>query len=93
MLNQSVLVGRVCDFKRNSINLNVPRPYKNKEGIYEDDIITCKLPTNLLTNAKEYLKVGDLVGIKGRLEKQSTDSRLLVLVEKLTFLSSSKNRE
>ena len=93
MLNQSVIVGRVANFQRNSITLAVPRSYKNKEGMYETDFITCKLCGSMLENAKEYLKNGDLIGIKGRLEQQTTDSRLLVVAEKLTFLSSKRENE
>ena len=93
MLNQSILVGRVSDFKRNSMTLAVPRPYKNEDGIYESDFITCKLSGNILNNAKEYIQQGDMVGIKGRIEQQTTDSRLLVVAEKLTFLSSKRENE
>lgn len=93
MLNQSVLVGRVSNFQRNSLMLAVPRAYKNKEGQYETDFITCKLSGNILQNAKEYIQQGDLVGIKGRIEQQTTDSRLLVVADKITFLSSKKEKE
>ena len=90
MLNQTVIVGRIMEINTdtNEMLIKVPRSFKNDKGVYEEDIIPVMLSPNIMNNAKEYCKVDDLVGIKGRLE--SIDMRLTVIGEKMTFLSSSK---
>ena len=98
MLNQTVMVGRLTqdpeikeledDRKVATITVAVPRSYKNAEGVYETDFIKYTLWAGIAGTATEYCKKGDLVGIKGRL--QCTDSKLEVIAEKVSFLSSSK---
>lgn len=99
MLNQVILVGRLChdlelkDTKENKkelyITLAVPRSFKNSEGIYETDFINCKVYADMASNVLEYCKKGDLLGVKGRL--QVVDNAMVVIADKVTFLSSSKS--
>ena len=80
MLNQIILVGRLVRDPEVSkgakgtnfshITLAVPRSYKNVDGEYETDFIDCTLFQLIATNAKEYCKKGDIVGVKGRLESR-----------------------
>ena len=90
MLNNAMLVGRLIEFKDDYMKVSVSWSYKKEDGIYEYDEIPCKLelPTD---EVKTYLTIGDLVGIKGRIEM--TDNKLLVIVSRLTFLSSSHKGE
>ena len=98
MLNQVVIVGRLVsdpqinetenEIKVATITLAVPRSYKNVDGEYETDFITCTLWNGIAGTTAEYCKKGDLIGIKGRL--QSNDNKLEVVAEKVTFLSSKK---
>jgi len=94
MMNQVILVGRLVNDinaeNKNEVNITLacPRQYKNTEGIYETDFIPCKLWTNIAQNSAEYLTKGDLVGVKGRI--QSKDDNIMIVAEKLTFLSSKK---
>lgn len=96
MLNNVVVVGRILqDFEvdengKGILSIKVPRPFKNADGIYEEDIIDCEISGMVATNVKEYCNVSDIVGIKGRLEKLSSDATLKVVAEKVTFLSSKK---
>lgn len=97
MLNQVVLVGRLtCDpisepnRPCKEIHLAIPRSYKNSDGEYETDFIDCELwNTTIAQSASEYCRKGDIVGVKGRLE--SKDNKLVVMCEKLTFLSSNNS--
>lgn len=108
MLNQVVLVGRLAEQptvttsengkKYTFVNLAVPRSFKNSDGIYETDFIRCVLWNNIAANTSEYCKVGDVVGIKGRLQnrKYETETKEVkyiteVIAEKVTFLASSNN--
>jgi single-strand DNA-binding protein len=97
MLNQTVLVGRLVDtptIEKNKeargtkIKLAIPRSYKNTEGDYDTDFITWLGWGGIADNVTEYCKKGDLIGVKGRLEQQ--DNNVVVVAEKITFLSSKK---
>lgn len=97
MLNQVVLVGRLTkdpvgepNRPCREINLAIPRSYKNSDGEYETDFIDCELWNNTIgQSASEYCRKGDIVGVKGRLE--SKENRIVVVAEKLTFLSSNNS--
>lgn len=100
MLNQTVLVGRITkdveikkieDKKYAILKLAIPRSFKNEEGNYDTDFIDVSIFDNIAQNIKEYCKAGDLVGVKGRLE--SKEDKLVLVGEKVTFLSSSEKGE
>ena len=100
MLNQIILVGRMKEIKKNetesgkkmiTLTLAVPRNFKNMNGEYETDFIPCILWNDIVKNAEEYLKPGDVIGIKGRI--QMYKNNIEVICEKLTFLSSKKEGE
>lgn len=100
MMNMFTIVGRINNdikIEKNEngvstmiLEVNVTRSYKNTEGIYEADIIEVKLWNGIANNTQEYCRKGDLVGIKGRI--QQTGDKTELIAEKLTFLSSSKER-
>ena len=109
MLNQTVLVGRIVKDpelreteshkKVTNITLAVPRSFKNTEGEYETDFISCVLWKGIAESTVEYCKKGDLVGIKGRIQSKNIELEdetkkhiVEVVAEKVTFLSS-KNRD
>ncbi|MBR4003573.1 MAG: single-stranded DNA-binding protein [Clostridia bacterium] len=108
MINNIVLVGRIANdievkelekSKVVQVNLAVQRRYKNANGEYETDFISCQVWNELATTLKEYCKKGDLVGITGRLttsvyevegnKRKSYD----VVVENITFLQAKKTEE
>jgi len=101
MLNQVIIVGRLVnnpEVQENEngnksiiITLAIPRTYKNINGEYDTDFITCKLWEGIAKNAEEFLNKGDLVGVRGRLE--SKEKEIIVIAEKITFLSSKKEEE
>ena len=106
MLNSLILVGRLTKDieiketetgkKVGTLSLAVPRSFKNMDGVYETDFINCTLWEEKAKLTKEYCKVGDIVGIRGRLQSNiiNTDSGtkyfLEVVAEKFTFLSNKK---
>lgn len=109
MLNQTVIVGRIAKDpelretengkKVTNVTLAVPRSFKNANGEYETDFISCVLWKGIAESTVEYCKKGDLVGVKGRIQtrvyekdeekKYATE----VVVEKVTFLSTGRNKE
>lgn len=100
MLNQIVVVGRLVrdpeikelnnDRKVATITLAVPRSYKNMNGVYDTDFIPCTLWDDIANHTSECCKKGDLVGVKGRMQKENENDELRIIAEKVTFLSSSK---
>ncbi len=106
MLNQVVLVGRLTSDpelyqtengkKVARMILAVPRSFKNMEGEYETDYISCKLWQTIAQNTAEYCKKGDLVGIRGRIATYNYETEegrkylTEVVADKVTFLSSKK---
>ena len=109
MLNQSVIVGRVVrdpelketesGNKVTNLTLAVPRSYKNVNGEYDTDFISCVLWKGVAENTVEYVRKGDLVGIKGRLQTRTIEledhnQHMMELVaEKVTFLSNNRAKE
>ena len=109
MLNQLIIIGRLTkkpELKKTetgknvtNITLAVPRSYKNIDGKYDTDFIDCVMWNNVAESTSEYCQKGDLLGVKGRLqtrvyekddEKKYTTE---VVAEKVTFLSSKKQKE
>ena len=77
-MNTVVLVGRLTGNPEVTVTENgkhitkillaVNRNYKNADGIYETDFIRCVLWNGIAGATSEFCKVGDVVGIKGRLQ-------------------------
>lgn len=92
MLNQLVIVGRLYqEIKDNIIVVSVPRSFKNENGEYDTDLITCKVWGNLAENVEKFCTKDSLIGIKGRLE--NNNNKIEVIAEKITFLKSSKEEK
>lgn len=110
MLNNVILVGRLTanpeiievenSKKITTIILAVNRNFKNSDGTYDTDFIRCILWNNVASTTTEYCRVGDVVGIKGRLqtskyedENQKVHYITDVIAERVTFLSTNKKQE
>ena len=102
MLNTLTVVGRLVDRpiveenengkKVATITLAVPRSYKNMNGEYDTDFIPCLLWNGIASSTGEYCRKGDVIGVKGHLQRLSGDE-LKVVAEKVTFLSSARKEE
>ena len=76
MLNQVVIVGRIVNElvleennegrKYCSMTLTVPRSFKNMDGVYDKDFIKTTIFGNMAENTVEYCRVGDIVGVIGK---------------------------
>lgn len=109
MLNQTVIVGRlVADpelretesgKKVSHVTVAVPRSFKNINGEYDTDFISCVLWKGVAESTAEYCKKGDLVGVRGRLQTREYEIEeekkkiIEVVAEKITFLSSRHKPE
>lgn len=107
MLNQVVLVGRLVkdvEIKKlesgrkvANITLACPRSYKNFDGEYETDFITCTLWQGVAESTSEYCKKGYVIEVKGRIQTRTIEKEdgnkntiMEIVAEKVTFLSSKK---
>ena len=110
MMNQIILVGRVAQnpelhltengIKKSELVLAVPRSYKNTDGEYETDFFDCILWTVVAEAANEYVKVGDVVGVKGRVQTRMIEKedgtkykKVEIIAERVTFLSSKSSKD
>lgn len=109
MMNQIILVGRTykidttCDNnkKKTTMTLAVTRPYKNSDGVYDTDFIDITLWDNIAENTVARVGIGDVVGVKGRIQTTSytnedngyTTKKMEIVAEKVTFLTSQRANE
>ena len=87
-MNTVVLVGRITSFEGNEVIISVNRNYKNEDGIYMSDSIPVRLSANIGEKMKEFCKIGDVIGVKGRIENRG---EVVVMAEKATFVSPKKS--
>lgn len=83
MINNVVLTGRVIELpkmretasgiKYANILLDVTRPFKNSSGIYDSDKVSVTLWKGIAETASDVCKIGDMLGIKGRIQTYSVE--------------------
>lgn len=110
MLNNVILVGRltanpeIVEIENNkkvtTVILAINRNFKNADGLYDTDFIRCILWNNIASTTTEYCHIGDVIGIKGRLQTSKYEDEnkkvhyiMDVIAEKVTFLSTNKKHE
>lgn len=82
-----------------SITLAIPRSFKNIDGVYETDFIPVKLWGGIAENTAEWCEKGDVVGIRGRVQRVGNDYTangfpiLEVIAERVTFITSKRSEE
>ena len=87
-MNNVILVGRITSFEGNEVTISVNRNYKNEDGIYMSDSIPVWLSANIGEKMQEFCRIGDVIGVKGRLENRGD---VVVMAEKTTFVSPKKS--
>ena len=87
-MNNVILVGRIISFEGNEVTISITRNYKNEDGIYMSDSIPVRLSANIGEKMKEFCKIGDVIGVKGRIENRG---EVVVMAEKATFVSPKKS--
>lgn len=86
-MNNVILVGRITSFEGNEVTVSITRNYKNEDGIYMSDSIPVWLSANIGEKMKEFCRIGDVIGVKGRLENRG---EVVVMAEKVSFVSPKK---
>jgi single-stranded DNA-binding protein len=86
MLNQAIIVGKITNIDYDKgITISVTRNYKNEHGVYEVDVVIAKDYRSVMKSAKKYLKVGNVVAVKGTLQTDPTE-KLEFVIEKFSFI-------
>lgn len=109
MINMVMLVGRLVrdpeiiekenGSKISRVTLAVNRKFKSSDGTYHTDFIDCVLWNNIAKNVNEYCSKGDLIGVRGRLQVETSEKDGVkrkftdVIAEGITFLSANKSKE
>lgn len=92
MMNSLMLIGRIeKELDDDKIVIATNRTTKNEKGEYETDFFPITIWQGIKGKVKEYCKKGCLVGVKGKL--QIKDDKLLIIAEKMTFLSTTKDNK
>lgn len=95
MLNMCILVGifkeLIQKYNKVILILRIPSSEKNKDGIYEADLIKCIVPKEKVKYINEYCAINSIIGVKGQL--RVIDNEMVVVINKATFLSSKENTE
>lgn len=108
-MNQLFLVGRLTkdpEIIQNSgieqcrVTLAVKRAFKNPNGVFETDFITCTIWNIIAKRVCEYCKKGDLISLKGRIQNNNymdKDEKMVysyeIIAEQVSFMQSSKKDE
>lgn len=86
--------------KMSYITLAIPRTFKNADGEYDTDFIDCVLWEVVAESTSEYCKQGDIIEVKGRVQYRMIEDedgnnykKMEVIAEKITFLSSKKEKD
>lgn len=104
VLNNVILIGHVVNDlelnetssgKTNStLKLAVARSFKNTNGVFETDYITCRLWSGIAKSTVLNCKKGSMVAVKGRLQTRTFEdnennkfSISEVIVERVNFLA------
>ena len=86
-MNNVILVGRITSFEGNEVIVSITRNYKNEDGIYMSDLIPIWLSANIGEKMKEFCRIGDVIGVKGRIENRG---EVVVMADKVSFISAKK---
>ena len=87
-MNNVILVGRITSFEGNEVTVSITRNYKNEDGIYMSDLIPIWLSANIGEKMQDFCKIGDVIGVKGRLENRGG---VVVMADKVSFISAKKS--
>ena len=85
MLNQLVLVGKLFSFTEGGIIVEIAEPKAKLPVILSESMLK-------LVRTNSQMEIGDLIGIKGRLDVNNK-GQIVINCEKITFLSSRKEEE
>jgi single-stranded DNA-binding protein len=95
-MNSFTIIGRIKNVSITKdyadVTIGIYRPYKNAEGIYEEDIISTRILGTTHPLTAELLVKGTLIGVSGRIQSNDKGDMIL-LAHKVTFLGDTQKEE
>ena len=108
-MNNAYLVGRLTKGpeieqfeggKKTRLTIAIGRPFRNSQGIYDTDYITCTVWNAIADRVCEYCKKGDMLSIKARIQNNNytdkNDNKIYtyeIIAEQVAFMQSTKNSD
>ena len=78
----------------------VKRSFKNPDGIFDTDFITCSVWNIIAEKVCEFCRKGDLISVKARVQNNNyldKDDKMIYsyefIAEQVSFLQNSKNND
>lgn len=98
MMNMFTILGRIKEIKKGEkestiITIITPQSFKNVDGLYDDNYIDIRLFGNIAENTNNYCNKGDLIAIKGRIQRLDNEKPMELIAEKVSFLKSNGKEE
>lgn len=109
IINQLFLVGRLTKTpeiktlqgkKTCQVTLAVKRPFKNVDGLYDTDFITCSVWNVIAQRVCEFCKKGDLISVKARVQNNNyidkDENKIYTyefIAESVSFMQSNSKKE
>lgn len=87
MINMFTIVGRIVSITSYGITIRVT--VQEGEKKFHEAIIPVHISSSMKDNCTEYLKEGDICGVKGHFDATKT-GKPIIFGERITFLSSNK---
>lgn len=87
-MNNAILVGRIKGIEEDTNVIMIEVSTKETTTL-----LPVKLSEGIADRVKEYCKVDDVVGIKGSLTCEEINGNVLIVAEKVSFLSSKAEEE
>lgn len=91
MVNQVIIVGEVCEIQKKDgahlLRLKVRRNFKDNDGFFRFDYISCKLWKGIVDSIQEYYHPGQILSVCGRLQSEDEMDGTIVIAEKIDFMS------
>lgn len=84
MLNQVIIVGRIKQLYADCFEVLITGTDHSK-----DTLVRVHCSDTIMDNVKSYVSIDSIVGVRGRLENDETQS-LCIIGDKISFLSSTK---
>lgn len=82
------------------VTIAIKRTYKNSDGIYETDFISCKVWNVIAERVCEYCKKGDMISVKGRIQNNNYVDKEAnkvysyeIIADQISFMQSQKTKE
>lgn len=87
MYNYFMLMGLITDIENDNLKLQVVNEFKSKDGQYKIFDYDIKIDEKLREYIKEYICVGNRIGVAGIIQKDN-ENNIILIAHRVTGLNS-----